>query len=112
IEEAIINCADYTAGPTVDDPEFFDPGDTLDDLEIEGGNLTFYTDASGATVLPGTTPAQDGTTYYVSQTLNGCVSDIVAVTVEEVVCSVLDITASTGDSVPCVGSATLTATAS
>ncbi|TXK74794.1 hypothetical protein FT986_11210, partial [Mesonia sp. K4-1] len=112
IEEAIINCNDYTAGPEVDDPEFFNPGQTLDDLDITGGNLIFYSDATGTTVLPGTTPAVDGTVYYVSQTLNGCLSAIVSVNAEEIVCSNLDITSTVGDTVPCVGSATLTATAS
>ncbi|PZD78623.1 GEVED domain-containing protein [Mesonia sp. K7] len=112
IEEAMINCADYTTGPTVDDPEYFNPGDTLGDLDIEGANLTFYSDAAGTMMLQNTDPAVDGATYYVTQTLNGCVSNIVAVNAEEIICNILDITSSMGDTVPCVGSATLTATPS
>lgn len=112
IEEATVNCVDYTAGPEVGTPEFFNPGQTLDDLDIVGGNLTFYSDAAGTTVLPNTTPAVDGTTYYVSQTLNGCQSDIVPVEVKEINCSQLDVVNTTGDTIPCVGSGTLQAIAS
>lgn len=57
-------------------------GQTLADLIVEGDNLTWYADAELTTELPETTEVVDGTTYYVTQTIDGCESEALAITVE------------------------------
>ena len=47
---------------------------SLNELEIEGENIQWYTSAVGGELLEGTTIVIDGTTYYASQTINGCES--------------------------------------
>lgn len=51
---------------------------TLASLVITGASLKFY-DAAG-NILPLTTPLANGTTYFVTQTLNSCESEKLAVT--------------------------------
>src|SRR5699024_7139407 len=63
-------------------------GGQLGDLSICGENLTWY-DAAG-TVLPASTSLVDGTTYYVSQTVGGCESGLLAVTVDEQECACIE----------------------
>lgn len=76
-----------TVNPTPDIPsgdadQQFNQGETLADLTVEAtGDLTWYEDAAGTTVLPETTPLVDGTTYYVSQTIDECESALFAITV-------------------------------
>src|SRR5690606_25220556 len=43
--------------------------------------LTWYADSGRTTTLPSSTPLVDGTTYYVSQTMEGCESELLAITV-------------------------------
>ncbi|MDO4727645.1 MAG: T9SS type A sorting domain-containing protein [Bacteroidota bacterium] len=57
-------------------------GQTLADLEVMGENLTWYSDAALQNQLPATTVAENGTTYYVTQTVNDCVSPALAIEVE------------------------------
>ncbi|UKB81614.1 T9SS type B sorting domain-containing protein [Chryseobacterium sp. MEBOG07] len=52
---------------------------TLDKLVVTGNSLIFY-NAAGA-VIPMTTPLVNGQTYYVTQTLNNCESEKLAITV-------------------------------
>lgn len=52
---------------------------TIANLAVTGTSLVFY-NASG-TVLPATTPLVHGQTYYVTQTLNSCESEKLAVSV-------------------------------
>jgi len=52
---------------------------TIANLAVTGTSLVFY-NASG-TVLPATTPLVHGQTYYVTQTLNNCESEKLAVSV-------------------------------
>ncbi|MBY8964044.1 T9SS type A sorting domain-containing protein, partial [Flavobacterium sp. D11R37] len=48
---------------------------TVADLEAEGtGTILWYADATGGTALADATALANGTTYYASQTLNGCES--------------------------------------
>ena len=54
---------------------------TLNDIQHTGQNITWYNAQTGGNVLPITTPLQNGVTYYASQTINGCESDRVAVSV-------------------------------
>ncbi len=51
---------------------------TLEDLVVTGSNITWYASAANASAgispLPNTTQLVNGTTYYATQTINGCVS--------------------------------------
>src|SRR5690606_28512530 len=68
--------------PTGDADQFFVMGDTLTDLAVTAtGDLTWYEDEDGTIVLPENTELVDGTTYYVSQTIDGCESGLLAITV-------------------------------
>ncbi len=69
--------------PVAASQQTFDLGETLADLEVVGTGITWYSDAAGTTEIPSTTVLEDGTTYYVSQTLNGCESELLAITVTE-----------------------------
>ncbi|MFT3793773.1 T9SS type B sorting domain-containing protein [Flavobacterium sp.] len=58
-------------------------GATLGSLAITGSNLLWYATATGTTVLPNSTLLTGGTTYYATQTLNGCESvNRLAITVQ------------------------------
>ncbi|MET3730829.1 T9SS type A sorting domain-containing protein [Moheibacter stercoris] len=76
--EVTIN--EIPAAPVAEATQIFTEGQTLADLVVEGENLTWY-DADG-NELPETTVLVDGTTYYVSQSINGCESEQTAITVE------------------------------
>lgn len=54
---------------------------TLADLVVSGQNLVWYSSSALTTQLPVTTLAVSGTTYYVTQTVNGCTSAATAITV-------------------------------
>ena len=47
---------------------------TLSNIVITGSNIKWYSTATGGVVLPSTTALTTGTTYYASQTVNGCES--------------------------------------
>ncbi|UOK41162.1 MULTISPECIES: T9SS type B sorting domain-containing protein [Flavobacterium] len=47
---------------------------TLNDITVSGSNLIWYNSATGTNVLPGTTLLASNTTYYATQTVNGCES--------------------------------------
>ena len=63
-----------TLAPTGVATQDFTTGQTLADFTIAGQNIIWYSDATGSTVLPSTTVLVSGTTYYASQTVNGCES--------------------------------------
>ena len=72
---------------------FFQDGETLADLEDDldfTGTLTWYADEALTTVLPDTTLIEDETTYWVTQTIDGCESEALAVLVEELGLSEID----------------------
>src|SRR5699024_8678446 len=46
IDEAQLNCADYTDAPDGDKHQYSQPGFTLADLDVKGANLTWYNSAS------------------------------------------------------------------
>ncbi|MGC4039323.1 MAG: T9SS type A sorting domain-containing protein [Flavobacterium sp.] len=60
-----------SALPTGNSPQDFTDGQTIADLAVTGTGLIWYSDATGSTVLPTSTLLVHGTTYYVSQTVNG-----------------------------------------
>lgn len=47
---------------------------TLSDISIAGSNINWYNSTTNPTVLSATTALTNGTTYYASQTINGCES--------------------------------------
>ena len=57
---------------------------TLNDLEIAGTNIQWYDAETGGNSLPATTALISGTTYYASQTENGCESTRIAITVHRI----------------------------
>jgi len=67
-------------------------GDTLNDLTICGSSITWYSDAAGTQVIPN--PASEvimsGQTYYASQTINGCESELLEVTPVEEQCACIE----------------------
>ena len=113
ISESVVNCSNLTTPPSGTYNQYFDAsaGDTFNDLNISGGNLTFYSDAQGATVVAGNTIPTDGSTYYVSQTLNGCESNLLEFLAVDFECSDLNVVSSQGDEVTCLGVMELQATA-
>lgn len=66
--------------PTGEEEQTFTEGETLNDLMVEGLNLTWYADVNGQNLLEATTELTDGATYYVSQTIEDCESELLAVT--------------------------------
>jgi len=52
---------------------------TLNEIQITGQNIKWYSNLTGGTLVSSTTVAQDKATYYASQTINGCESERVAV---------------------------------
>ncbi len=69
-----------TSPPTGASQQLFTLGETIVDLDVTGTALQWYSDAGGLNPIPTSTVLTDGTTYYVSQTLNGCPSTLLAVT--------------------------------
>ncbi|GGB68030.1 hypothetical protein GCM10007424_05020 [Flavobacterium suaedae] len=67
--------------PTGETDQLFEEGETLADLNVTGNNLIWYSDAEGTILLPDTTELVSGMTYYVSQTIDGCTSELLAVNV-------------------------------
>lgn len=77
---------EVTVNPAPDAPmgeetQYFVLGETLENLEVSGTNLTWYADANSTSELPSTTALVDGTTYYVSQNNGECESALLAITV-------------------------------
>ncbi|MFV0607291.1 MAG: MBG domain-containing protein, partial [Niabella sp.] len=67
--------------PTVVSSQVFCGAVTLNDLQVTGENIKWYGQASGGSPLANTTALTSGSTYYVSQTVNGCESDRASVAV-------------------------------
>lgn len=66
-------------------------GDTLDELDVCGSDLTWYDDNNGSPgniiANPASEIIQDGQTYYVTQTIAGCESDPLVITVTDRECA-------------------------
>ena len=85
LEEVIVHVNPIPSAPTGDAFQDFQPGETLTDLDfVATGTTTWYEDSAGTIELPDSTPLVDGTTYYVSQTIDFCESPLLAITVNEV----------------------------
>lgn len=71
------------ANATLNSPqEFcFQDNATLNNIAITGQNITWYDAQTNGNILPYTTALVDGTNYYATQTINGCESDRIPVTI-------------------------------
>ncbi|NDJ00143.1 T9SS type A sorting domain-containing protein, partial [Flavobacterium sp. LaA7.5] len=70
---AVAVTVNVTPAPAADAQAFCDAA-TVADLIATGDNLQWYADATGGTALAGDVALTDATTYYVSQTIDGCES--------------------------------------
>lgn len=79
----IIASVNTTALPVADSTAFFciQENKTLADITITGQAIKWYDAQTGGNLLPDTTLLDDGDTYYASQTINGCESERIPVTV-------------------------------
>lgn len=76
-----VNVYDIPDAPEGNEEQEFDEGETLADLIVTGENLMWFADAAMQNPLPNTTELVDETTYYVTQMVNGCMSEPLAITV-------------------------------
>jgi len=69
--------------PTANSPQTFcvQQNATLNEIQITGQNIKWYSNLTNGTLVFPTTVAQDKATYYASQTINGCESERVPVTI-------------------------------
>lgn len=68
--------------PTGDAIQYFNEGATIADIDVDfTGTLVWYADADGTIVLDPSTALENNTTYYVSQIIDGCESELFAVLV-------------------------------
>lgn len=51
-----------------------DANSTLSDIVVSGTDIIWYDSFVGGSIIPSTTPLQNQTTYYCTQTINGCES--------------------------------------
>ncbi|WP_177177168.1 T9SS type B sorting domain-containing protein [Flavobacterium urocaniciphilum] len=70
--------------PTLISPQTFciQYNSTINDIVITGQNIKWYDAATNGNLLPNTTALVNGTTYYASQTINGCESNRVPVLIQ------------------------------
>ena len=80
--------------PTVSSPQQFciQENAIINNIQITGQNILWYDTQTSGNLIPTTTVLQNGITYYASQTINGCESDRVPVTIV-----ILNTTAPTGN---------------
>lgn len=81
--EEVVTVNPTPDAPTGDANQEFNSGETLADLDVNGTNLTWYSDPAATVEIPDTTPMIDGTTYYVTQTIDECEGPVLAITVTE-----------------------------
>lgn len=73
--EVLIHISSSPQAPTSINPEFCKSDNAkLADISISGQNLKWYANVSDVSNIPITTLLENGSTYYVSQTVNGCES--------------------------------------
>ena len=63
-----------SSAPTGSTAQTFCSGSTVANLTATGTNIKWYATSTGGTALASTTALVNGTTYYASQTVNGCES--------------------------------------
>uniref|UniRef100_UPI0037BF6537 Ig-like domain-containing protein n=1 Tax=Flavobacterium sp. TaxID=239 RepID=UPI0037BF6537 len=70
----IITVNSTTPAPTGSTSQTLCSGSTVANLTATGTNIKWYSTSNGGTALASTTALINGTTYYASQTVNGCES--------------------------------------
>jgi gliding motility-associated-like protein len=72
----IIPFTNFTIPPTALSPQIFciQNNNLINNIQITGQNIQWYDALSGGNILTNTTILQNGTTYFASQTINGCES--------------------------------------
>lgn len=73
ISELLLNTF-TTLAPTGTANQTFCGAATLSNLVVVGTDVIWYTETTGGSILPSSTPLLNGTFYYASQTENGCES--------------------------------------
>lgn len=71
-----------TISPTGSSVQSLAPGSTLNSIIVNGTNIQWYSSSISSTPIPNNTLIVNGTTYYASQTVNGCEGPRLAVTVQ------------------------------
>jgi gliding motility-associated-like protein len=77
----LIPFTNFTPKPTLTNPQIFciQQNATLSSIAMTGQNIKWYDSLTNGIPLSNTTPLQNGTTYYASQTINGCESERIPV---------------------------------
>lgn len=73
---AVMATINTTAAPTADAEQFFCAEGFVSGLMADGDNVMWYADETSTEPLTGDTVLTDGTTYYASQTVDGCESTL------------------------------------
>ncbi|MET0944909.1 MAG: T9SS type B sorting domain-containing protein, partial [Flavobacterium sp.] len=73
-----------TQPPTAASPQRFciQKKASLNDIDITGENIKWFDSVSSDISLSGSTPLENGITYYASQTINSCESDRIPITIQ------------------------------
>ncbi len=82
--QTIVTVSSQVPPPVAASPQTLPAGSTLANIVVTGQSLTWYSSATSTTSLPSSTVIVNGTTYYVSQTVGGCESSRIPVTVNTV----------------------------
>src|SRR5690625_1861594 len=103
-------CSNMDA-PIGDASQAFFDGQTVGDLTVDGVGLTWYSDAALTTVIADTDLELlvDNTTYYVTQSIDTCEGQALAITVTETPCTALAVASTEGAAVCGNGSVVLSA---
>lgn len=74
----LVNISTTIFPPTAANNQSFCSGDnpTLEDIVIDGSNITWYSASLGGDILPPSTPLIHANSYHASQTIDGCESEI------------------------------------
>jgi photosystem II stability/assembly factor-like uncharacterized protein len=63
------------SAPTGDAMQYFCFSGNIENLSVQGTNITWYDAATDGTILSAATPLTDGSSYYAVQLVDGCESD-------------------------------------
>src|SRR5690554_4225504 len=78
-----VDPCDGITAPIAETPQSMIVGQTVAEIEVGGVNLTWYSDADLTTEVEDTFELTEGTyTFWVTQTIDGCESDAIAIEVE------------------------------
>ncbi len=95
-QAVIITFTNFTPPPTFSNPQIFcfQQNATINSIIVSGTNIKWYDANTSGNLLAINTPLSNNTIYYVSQTINGCESARVPITI-----TIQNTTAPTGDSI-------------